>query len=320
MIPGLLVLALLMDLALGDPDRAWHPVRLLGRLIQGLERLARRDARRQRLRGLGLALVVVGLAYLAGLAWTGAAAWADARWGLGGWLALGAGALLVWSCVAVRGMLDHARPVLAALEQGDLARARAAVGLMVGRDTDQLDERGVCRALVETVAEGLCDGVLAPLGYALLGGPALALAYRAANTLDSMVGYRDERYAELGWASARLDDLLNWVPARLAAGFTALAAPALGLDAWRALACAWRDAPAQPSPNSGWPEGAFAGALGVQLGGPLRYGGRASHKALLGEARRPLDLAACRRGVTLFLAASVLAVAVLEALSWYASR
>lgn len=317
---GLLALALLLDAALGDPDRPWHPVRLMGRLIQRLERIARRDERRLRVRGLGLALIVIGLSYLGGWACLSVAASADQALGLRGWLSLGVGALLLWSTLGVRSMAEHAIAVLAALELGDLSLARLAVARMVGRETADLDERGVCRALLETVAEGLCDGVVAPLFFALIGGAPLALAYRAANTLDSMLGYKDEHYRELGWASAKIDDLLSWLPARNAALFTAFAAYAMRLRAAAAWRTARLDGPQQPSPNSGWPEGAFAGALGVQLGGPMRYRGRVSDKALLGEALRPLSVGACRQGLTLFLVASVCAVLLYEVAFWAVTR
>jgi adenosylcobinamide-phosphate synthase len=317
---GLLVLALLLDAALGDPDAAWHPVRLMGGLIQRLERMARRDERRLRWRGVGLALCTVAIAYLAGLWVMHVASQADMIWGLGGWFALAVSALLVWSTLAVRSMAEHAIAVLAALEMGDLMLARMAVARMVGRETADLDARGVCRALLETIAEGLCDGVVAPLFFAAIGGAPAALAYRAANTLDSMLGYKDEHYRELGWASARLDDLLSWLPARKAALFTAFAAYTMRLRA----AAAWRtarvDGPKQPSPNSGWPEGAFAGALGVQLGGPLRYRGRVTEKALLGEPLRPLSPGVCRQGLTLFLVASITAALLYEAAFWAVTR
>lgn len=320
MSPGLLLLALLLDAVWGDPDRPWHPVRRLGALIQALERVARRDTRHLKLRGVGLALAVVGIAYLAGLALMHAAALLDQHWGLHGWLSLGVGAVLLWSALAVRSMADHAIAVLAALELGDLPLARLAIARMVGRDTADLDERGICRALLETIAEGLCDGVVAPLFFALLGGAPLALAYRAVNTLDSMVGYKDEHYRELGWASARLDDLASWIPARKAALFTAIAAYAMRLSASGAVRTARRDGPRQPSPNSGWPEGAFAGALGVQLGGPLKYRGRVSDKALLGEPLRPLTAAVCRQGLTLFLVASVACASFYELGFWFLHR
>jgi adenosylcobinamide-phosphate synthase len=206
--------------------------------------------------------------------------------------------------------------VLDPLRAGDLAGARAAVGRIVGRDVSGLDETGICRACLESVAESLGDGVMGPLFFAGLGGGPLALVYRAANTLDSMLGHRDEHYRDLGWASARTDDVLSWLPARKAALFTILGAACLKLDFRSAWRTARRDARGQPSPNSGWPEAAFAGALGVRLGGPLSYRGRAVDKPYLGEAKRPLDAAVCGEGLKLFLAACLVAVGVDELLAW----
>lgn len=316
MMHGLLLLAACLDWAWGDPDRVWHPVRRLGAFIQALERLARRDERHLKARGIGLALLVIAGAYLLGLLFMRAAGLLDRGLGLHGGLSLFVGAVLLWSTLGLRSMVDHAVPVVAALEMGDLTLARAAVAKMVGRETAELDERGVCRALLETLAEGLCDGVIGPLFFASMGGAPLAMAYRAANTLDSMLGYKDEHFAQLGWASAKFDDVLSWIPARKAAIYTMLAAFAMRLRAAAAWRSAREDGPKQPSPNSGWPEGAFAGALGVQLGGPLRYRGRVQDKALLGQPLRPLTPGVCRQGLTLFLVASVAAVAVYETLYW----
>jgi adenosylcobinamide-phosphate synthase len=317
---GLLALALALDLLVGDPDGPAHPVRRMGALIRWAEARARSRGGNLRRRGLGLALFVVGTCYLAALFVVHAAELADRALGLRGWLALGVSAVLVWSTLAVRSMASHALAVLAALELGDLPLARLAVARMVGRDTADLDERGVCRALIESMAEGLCDGVVGPLFFAFLGGAPLAVVYRAVNTLDSMVGYRDEAYRELGWASARLDDLFNWLPARKAAFFTVGAALVLRLNPWGAWRTARRDGPRQPSPNSGWPEGAFAGALGIQLGGPLKYRGRPVDKPLLQGGTRALTPALCRRALLLFLCAAGLAVVFYEGAAYWRVR
>ena len=255
---GVLAGALALDWAVGDPDRAWHPVRRMGAMLAWGEAWARRDPRHLKARGAVLALANLGLAWLAGWALIRAVAWADARWALEGWAIFAAQTVLVWSCIGVRSMLDHAVAVLAALELGDLTLARLAVARIVGRDTGGLDAPGVRRACLESVAESLGDGVVAPLFFAALGGGPLALAYRAANTADSLIGHKDEAYAQLGWAAARLDDLLNWVPARKAALCAVVGAYAMRLSASNALRCAREDGPRQPSPNSGWPEGAFA--------------------------------------------------------------
>jgi adenosylcobinamide-phosphate synthase len=313
---GVLLAALVLDAVLGDPDRAWHPVRLMGAFLARSEAWARRAPQQLRARGVLLALANVGLAWGLGYALLRGAAWMDGRLGLAGWAVFAAQAVMVWSCIGVRSMLDHAVAVLAALELGDLTLARLAVARIVGRDTAELDAAGVRRACLESVAESLGDGVVAPLFFAALGGGPLALAYRAANTADSLIGHKEERYRQLGWASARLDDLLNWVPARKAALCTVVAAYAMRLSASGALRCAREDGPMQPSPNSGWPEGAFAGALGVQLGGPVAYRGAWVDKPTLGRPLRALDDAVARQGLTLFLVASACSAIILELVLW----
>jgi adenosylcobinamide-phosphate synthase len=261
----------------------------MGRLIAWLEPCLRRLISNQRLAGgllgLGLPLAV----------WASAACLCHAAAWLAPWLGLLLASFILYTCFSARDLASHALAVARALESQDLAGARLAVAKMVGRDTQDLDEAGVLRAAVESVAESTCDAVVGPLFFALLGGAPLCLAYKAASTLDSMVGYRNARYARFGMVSARLDDMLNWVPARLSAMLTALAAPLLGLSLRRAWATAWRDAQSQPSPNSGWPEAAFAGALGLRLGGLNHYQGQASQKPYLGQALRPFSSQALRQ-------------------------
>jgi adenosylcobinamide-phosphate synthase len=298
----------LLDWLLGDPAFQWHPVRLIGRGIAWSEGLARRKGGHLKRRGIGLCLCVVSLTWLAALALLEVLAWMDGRLGARGWLFLLGAAVLLKFSFAIRDLVDHAQAVFAALRDDDLQRARVAVGRMVGRDVTTLDERGVRRACLESVAESLGDGVVAPLFYAMLGGPALALAYRAINTLDSMVGYKNEAYIDLGWASAKLDDAANYLPARFSAGLVAAAAWVLRLDASAALRVARMEAPLQPSPNAGWPEGAFAGALGVQFGGELSYQGRRVQKATLGVPLNPLNDGACRMGLRLYRVSGYLAL------------
>jgi adenosylcobinamide-phosphate synthase len=320
MTSGVLATAAALDLALGDPEGAWHPVRLMGSLIARIEGWARARPQNLKLRGAVLVAVVLFLSFLAGELVLGLAALADRSLGLDGVAQFTAQVLMLWSCLGIRSMVQHALAVLDALRQGDLASARTAVARIVGRDVSELDESGICRACLESVAESLGDGVMGPLLFACLGGGPLALVYRAANTLDSMLGHKNEQYRELGWASARFDDLLSWLPARLAALSAVLAAACMDLDFRGAWRVARRDAAGQPSPNSGWPEGAFAGALGLRLGGPLSYGGRTVDKPFLGEARRPLDQAVCKLGLNLFLAACLGGVVLGEVLLWCLSR
>jgi adenosylcobinamide-phosphate synthase len=195
---------------------------------------------------------------------------------------------LLFTSLAMRSLWVDSMRVAHALRADDLEAARFALGQIVGRDTANLPEPEIIRGAVESVAENSVDGVLAPLLFAFIGGAPLALAYKAVNTLDSMVGYRSPRYARFGWAAARLDDLVNYLPARLAAGFLVLSAFLFrrrGSAAWRVVR---RDHGRHPSPNAGYPEAAVAGALGIQLGGPSTYHGVSSQKPRIGDAQRQL--------------------------------
>ncbi|MBI3606360.1 MAG: cobalamin biosynthesis protein CobD [Nitrospirae bacterium] len=282
----LVLCALALDLALGDPRRLPHPVRGLGRLIASLERALRaRYPSRERAAGVALALGVVGGTYMA-------------TWGtihlaglIHAWAARTLEVLAIYWSLAPRDLWQHAARVSGALGRGDLAEAKRGVAMMVGRDVEPLDEKGVTRATIESVAENTVDGVTAPLCFALLGGGPLAMAYRAINTLDSLVGYKTEPYARIGWASARLDDLANLVPARLTALLMPLAGGLLGGSARGGWAAAWRDGRKHDSPNSGLTEAAMAGVLGIELGGPHWYRGTYYASPTIGIARRPVERA-----------------------------
>ncbi len=299
MIPGatfggivLIIFATAIDLVVGDPRSLPHPVVLMGRFISAFERLWNRGTAQQRkVSGFLLTIIVVG-----------------GVWGISGLtlallerlhpgLALIAELWLLSTTLAIKGLGDAARAVIQPLTQGDLPAARKALGMIVGRDTQNLDEAEITRGTVETVAENTVDGITAPLFFALIGGAPLALAYKAVNTLDSMVGYKNQRYANFGFASAKLDDLANWVPARLTALCLWLAGLLLSLSGvvrlrWQsALWGTFRDAPRHPSPNAGWPEAIVARLLGVQLGGTNFYAGEASHRATLGEPLEQLRVA-----------------------------
>lgn len=189
----------------------------------------------------------------------------------------------------LKGLKDAGMAVYVELQKGDLPAARKALGMIVGRDTTSLDAPEIVRGTVETVAENIVDAIISPLFYALIGGAPLAMAYRAVNTLDSMVGYKNDKYRDLGWASARLDDVANFIPARITALLLALCAGMLRLD-WRScLQMVKRDAHLHPSPNSGYPESAVAGALGIRLGGENVYHGVASFRAYMGDPVRTME-------------------------------
>lgn len=297
--------AFVFDFLVGDPSWLPHPVRFLGRVIWFFERLIRRLAG-------GPAALWVGGVFLSIVVPVGTYMAADAgldllyRWHReAGFLAE---VYLVAMSIAVKGLSAAAEAVRRPLVAGNLAAAREQVAAIVGRDTTQLDAGGVVRAAVESVAENSVDAVVAPLFYAFAGGAPLALAYRAVNTLDSMVGYRDQQYRHLGWASARLDDLLNFIPARLTGLLITLAAfPGRGdwRRVWRVMR---RDGRKHPSPNSGIPEAAMAGFLGVQLGGLIQYKGVLSSRPLLGEPLVPLRPEHIARAVRMLNGVAMLAV------------
>lgn len=301
--PVEILLGWLLDLLLGDP--APHPVAGIGRLI------ARLEARLPRRRGAGVLLVVLVAGGTWALSW-GAVALAARLHPLLGVLASG---VLFFSAMALRTLDREARAVAKVLASGDLPAARRQVGRLVGRDTEGLDAAGVARSAVESVAESSVDGVTAPLFFAVLGGGPLAMAYRAVNTLDSTVGHLDERHREIGWASARLDDALNWIPARVTGGLLVLSAALCGEDAAGAWRVFRRDRLRHASPNAGHPEAAMAGALGLRLGGPLSYGGEVQDKPWIGDGSGAAEAEHILRGMCLVHAASVLALGACLALT-----
>lgn len=285
-----LALAYMVDMIAGDPRFLPHPVVIIGRFISFLDRrLHVSGASGQALLRRGLLLTAAVLA----------ATWAAVRilyFLLTFVHPLFRDAVIIFllsQTLASRSLADAAARVSGPLARGDLAGARQAVGMIVGRDTDSLDETGVARAAVETVAENTVDGVTAPLFYAIIGGLPLAMLYKAVNTMDSMLGYKNERYLFFGRAAARLDDAANYLPARLTAAVMLLSAVLLRLNingAWRALR---RDGRRHPSPNSGLAEAVTAGALNVTLGGENTYGGRVSRRPAIwpeGRAAKERDI------------------------------
>ena len=294
--------ALLLDALIGWPAaiyaRIGHPVTWLGRLIAGLDAALNRGSGR-RLKGAVAALIVVAAALVPAAL-------------LQLWLGPWAAAVLAWPLVAARSLDDHLRAVARPLLVGDIPAARAATAMIVGRDVTRADEPALARASLESLAENASDGVLAPLFWAAIGGLPGIAAYKAINTLDSMIGHRTPRHEAFGAFAARLDDVANLIPARLTAMlFVAVA----GRGAPEAARCAWEDAAAHRSPNAGWPEAAMAGALGVRLSGPRVYADRIAQEPWLnGDARDPAaaDLA---RGLRLYRRAVVLFAAVLVVLA-----
>lgn len=277
-----LIAGYILDLLLGDPEWLYHPVRLIGKLISRLEKRLRAQSGNLRRSAVILTAVTV-------LATMAAAALVLFLLSLWGRIPLFAGmTLLNWMGIAVTCMAKEARGVEKALERG-LPDARKQVARIVGRDTQNLDEEEIVKATVETVAENTTDGVISPLFWALLGGPVLLWGFKAANTLDSMVGYMDEKYRDIGWSSAKLDDVMNWLPARLTALLMICAAFLTGLDGKNALRIVRRDHANHTSPNCAWSEAAAAGALHIQLGGTHEYFGKPVVKPTIGDADRPAE-------------------------------
>jgi adenosylcobinamide-phosphate synthase len=284
-------------------------VRFIGWLACSLETPLRRIFPSAKLAGF-LAVVLV-LVIVGGVAWGSLVL-------VGLWQAWAAdvmGVLFLWTGLACRDLTTHARAVRQALVAGDLPLARERVGWLVGRDTADMDEAEIARAAVESVGENLVDGVTAPLFWAAVGGPVGILLYKAVNTLDSTFGYRNERYLQFGWASARLDDVVNWVPARLTLPFMVAASWCQGLRPGATWRIGWRDHGQHPSPNSGWSEAAMAGALGVRLGGENSYGGVRSRRPHLGDPLETLQARHIGRANRLIMATAflfLLAVATLR--------
>lgn len=280
-----LPVAYLLDRLLGDPRWLPHPVIGMGKAISAVEAAVRRLFKPggYRAAGLLLPLLVAGGSF--------ALTWALLRLlaQVNPWLAAAVEAALIWTTIAAKGLRDAGMEVCGHLRRNDLPAARRSLGMIVGRDTDDLAQPEIVRGTVETVAENIVDAVVSPLFYALIGGAPLAMAYRAVNTLDSMVGYKNDKYINLGWASARLDDVANFIPARLTALMLIGASWLLKLDARGALRMVRRDASSHPSPNSGYPESAVAGALGIRLGGHNSYHGVMSFRAYMGDHTRDME-------------------------------
>jgi adenosylcobinamide-phosphate synthase len=288
----------LVDLVVADPPRA-HPVAVFGRSCARVERVVYADAGS---RGALLAGAGVASALVVGAGLRRATATPPA-------LAVTGVAVATWTVLGGTTLVRTALEIATALERDDLPAARALLPALCGRDPERLDATGLARATIESVAENTSDAVVAPLTWGALAGIPGLLGYRAVNTLDAMVGHRCARYARFGWAAARLDDIANLLPARLTALLTVAAAPAVGASAAAAWRCWRRDGGKHPSPNAGRVEAAFAGALGVRLGGSNVYAGRVERRGTLGDGRPPA-VADIRRAARLSRAVALVAVLI----------
>ena len=302
----LLLAALVIDALIGDPPLLWryipHPVMVIGRIIGFLDAKLNRPQRSpldRRLRGAGVALVLAALAV--GLGWGMTELRRRTTWG---W---GLETVLIWVLIAQKSLFQHVAAVADGLKRGGLAGGRWAVGRIVGRDPESLDEHGVARAAIESCAENFADGVVAPVFWYIIAGFPGLLLYKTANTMDSMIGHLDERHRDFGLIAARLDDLLNLIPARLAAVELVLATLFLPggrpIMAWTVM---WRDHGHHRSPNSGWPEGAMAGGLDLALAGPRRYPGYLAQEKWIGSGRARAGIGDIHRALFVMAVACLL--------------
>ncbi|TGK14931.1 adenosylcobinamide-phosphate synthase CbiB [Leptospira kmetyi] len=282
--PWIIATSIVFDLIFGDPRNLPHPVRAIGKLARSLERIFRSFCRSERIAGILTSLLVYSVSF-----WVPfyVVFYADkVHWILGAFLS----AVIVYTTIAIRDMIDHSKEVYEALSQNDLVSAREKVSRIVARDTENLDESEIIRACLESTAESLVDGITAPLFYAVLGGPAWAMFYRSVNTLDSLFGYKNELYKKFGNFPARMDDIANFLPARITSCILVFASFLLGYNFKNSLYILRRDGRKHPSPNSGLAEAAVAGALEIQLGGINFYGGKENVKPKLGDPNRELKL------------------------------
>jgi adenosylcobinamide-phosphate synthase len=321
--PEILILAFMLDAAIGDPRWLPHPVRIMGRAITRTERHLRSfivTPKGERIGGIFLAAAIVISSFGAAFFIVKAVRQLHAI----GIIVL---IYLTATTIALRELIVSARTVIAAVKDKDIETARNNLSMIVGRDTKDLDEKSILKASIETLSENLSDGVIAPLFYLSIGGLPLAMAYKAINTLDSMIGYKNEKYKNLGWAAARLDDIANYIPARIAGMLIVISAFILdlingsnrlncltGLNAFRIMR---RDGRKHTSPNAGIPEAAAAGALGVRLGGPSAYGGIVVDKPYIGIENTDDYLSAAEKTISIVRISAILFIGIAAAVILY---
>ena len=308
-LPIQILLALLLDFLFGDPRWFPHPVKGIGWLAMTIDEPLRS---RFSPRSAGIIAVVLVVLISTISAWLAVVLATAIHPFAGDLVAI----VILFTCFAMEDLRRHALAVYYPLLAGNLSLARERIAMLVGRDTADLDETEIARATVESVAENTVDGVTAPLLFAFIAGAPGAIFYKAVNTLDSTYGYKNDRYLQFGWAAARFDDLINFIPARITALLVPLAAWMMGLNRRQAWQIFLRDRHNHPSPNGGQTEAAFAGALGVQLGGVNYYGGEQSNRPLMGDDGELLKAVHIKQAISLMVVTSLLVVVAFVVLSW----
>ena len=307
--------AFIIDLVIGDPEGFPHTVIYMGRLIKYLERLVRLRFKSLKMGGLAIWLVLVGITYsmsifisnIFGLILGPMGAWA--LWGF--LLDTGISIILMATCLSTRCLALEAKKVYKKLIEGDIKETRLQLSYIVGRDTSSLSESEIIRATVETVAENTVDGTISPIFFAMLGGVPLAMVYKAVNTMDSMLGYKNEKYINIGRYPAILDDVFNFIPARLSLLFFTIASAICGYDWRKCLEIGYRDRKNHKSPNCAYSEGAVAGALGIQLGGTNVYFGQEVYKPTIGDKTRDLQAEDILSSIKLLYVTSIVSLLAL---------
>lgn len=275
----------ILDLIIGDPQNPYHPIRFIGALCKKLE-IYFRDKFKDNLKTAGLLTWITAVAVVFTISKVMLNAIGLISWPLASIVA----GIMIYFCISAKALKVEGLKVVSYILKDDIEGARKQLAYIVGRDTMNLDKEAILRAVIETIAENMADGVIAPLFYAGIGGAPLAFAYKAVNTMDSMFGYKNEEYMEFGYFPAKLDDVFNFIPARLAGYLTVAAAYLLGFDGDRSLKIYNRDKFNHSSPNSAHPEAAFAGALGVRLGGANFYFGKLVEKPTIGDNLEPVTV------------------------------
>ena len=303
------IMGYVLDLLLGDPFGSFHPVVWIGKLISVLtgKLLKENDSSaRKRLKGRIIVIIVIAISVLV----TGFCV--ILAYNINSILGIAVEAIITYQCLATKSLYTESMKVYYALKDTSLEAGRTAVSMIVGRNTAALDEAGVTKAAVETVAENTSDGVIAPLIYLAIGGPVLGICYKAINTMDSMIGYKNDKYMDFGRAAAKLDDVVNFVPARISAVLMIIATLFLGkkYNTVNAIYIFKRDRFNHPSPNSAQTESVCAGALGIQLAGPASYFGKLKEKPYIGDVLRKIEVEDIKRANLLMTCTSILCASV----------